>query len=62
MDFESRVLIFMFFNCTMVRDIHTMGKILLPYTLEILTHPSALVKWLSDDIFNILLRGVLTWM
>ena len=38
MDFESRVLIFMFFNCTMVRDIHTMGKILLPYTLEILTH------------------------
>ena len=42
-DFESRVLIFMFFNCTMVRDIHTMGKILLPYTLEILTHPTQYV-------------------
>ena len=34
MDFESRVLIFMFFNCTMVRDIHTMGKILLPYIVK----------------------------
>ena len=30
----------MFFNSIMVLDIHKMGKILLPYSWEILTHPN----------------------
>ena len=39
-DYESMGRIFMFFNSTLARDIHKMGKILLPYTWEILTHPN----------------------
>ena len=41
MDKSSIEQIFMFFNCTMSRDIPQMGKILRLYILEILGHPSA---------------------
>ena len=39
MDYKSIGQIFMFFKCTMPRGIHKMGKILLPYSWEILKHP-----------------------
>ena len=40
MDKSSIEQIFMFFNCTMSRDIPQMGKILRLYILEILGHPN----------------------
>ena len=40
MDKSSIEQIFMFFNCTMSRDIPKMGKILRLYILEILGHPN----------------------
>ena len=42
MDYESRGWIFMFFSCTIVLYIQKIGKILLPYSWEILTHPVAI--------------------
>ena len=36
--------IFMFFNCTMARDIPKMGKILELYILEILGHPNGIAN------------------
>ena len=41
MDKSSIEQIFMFFNCTMARDIPRMGKIVKSYVLGILGHPNA---------------------
>ena len=68
MDKSSIELIFMFFNCTMARDIPQMGKILKLYILEILGHPNrAAHKFsrsgeLQDDLQTLLTQqSKLSW-
>ena len=50
-DFYPGELIFIFFNCTMVQNIHEMGTILQLNTLEILGHPRPNVKHFVKEVF-----------
>ena len=53
MDKRSIGQIFMFFNCTMARDIPRMGKILKSYILEILGHPTGTNLYFTKSELNL---------
>ena len=56
--------IFMFFNCTMARDIPKMGKILKLNILEILDHPKGVLGFmnLKSQISSVVLPAQLVFI